>query len=125
MASWTSNELEKIGKAEELQVAGLQEGGSLKKFVTIWVVRVGDELYVRSYKGRGSGWFTGVLVRHEGRIKAGGVEKDVTFEEITDPTLHRLIDAAYQQKYRRYDKSIVDTVLTPTAHVATLRLLPH
>jgi len=47
--------------------------------VIIWVVRDGDELYVRSANGRDSAWFRGVQVRHEGRIWAGGVEKDVTF----------------------------------------------
>src|ERR671929_104609 len=47
--------------------------------VTIWVVRVGDDLYVRSWHGRGGAWFRGTQGRHEGRIPAGGVEQDVTF----------------------------------------------
>jgi hypothetical protein len=79
MTTWTSEELNKIGKAEELQIAPRRSDGTLRKPVIIWVVRDGDELYVRSANGRDSAWFRGVQVRHEGRIWAGGVEKDVTF----------------------------------------------
>ena len=45
------------------------------KPVTIWVVRLGDDLYVRSVNGRTSAWFRGTQVRHEGHIQAGGVEQ--------------------------------------------------
>jgi hypothetical protein len=124
MTTWTSAELDKVGAAEELQIAGLRADDTLKKMVTIWVVRVGSEIYVRSYKGRGSGWFKGVLVRHEGQIQAGGVQKDVTFVEETDPAVQQQIDAAYQLKYRREEKEYVDSVLTPEALAATLKLVP-
>ncbi len=52
--------------------------GTLRRPVTIWVVRVGDALYVRSVNARTGGWFRGAQARHEGRIWAGGVEKDLT-----------------------------------------------
>jgi hypothetical protein len=47
--------------------------------VTIWVVRVDDDLYVRSWKGRAGRWFRAIQVRHEGHVQAGAVDKDVTF----------------------------------------------
>jgi hypothetical protein len=47
----------------------------LTRFV---VVRLGDDLYVRSVYGRTGAWFRGTQVRHEGHIWAGGVDKDVT-----------------------------------------------
>lgn len=50
--------------------------------MTIWVVRVGDELYVRSVNGRTSAWFRGAQVRHAGHIRAGGMDKDVTLSTI-------------------------------------------
>ena len=81
MTTWTSDELNKIGKAEELQIASLRRDGTLRKPVTIWVIRLGDDLYVRSVNGRTSAWFRGAQVRHEGHIQAGGVDKDVTFVE--------------------------------------------
>jgi hypothetical protein len=90
MTTWTSEELNKIGTAEELRIAGLKADGTLRNPVIIWVVRVGDELYVRSVNGRSSSWFRSVQVRHEGRIRAGGLEKDVTFVEESDPVVNRI-----------------------------------
>ena len=48
MTAWTSDELDKIGAADELELASLRRDGTLRKPVTVWVVRRGD-LYVRSY----------------------------------------------------------------------------
>ena len=81
--------------------------------MTIWVVRHGDDLYVRSVNGRTSAWFRGTQVRHEGHIQAGGVEKDVTFMEESDPGINDQIDAAYRTKYRRYAASIISSIISP------------
>ncbi len=124
MTQWTSDELNKIGKAEELEIASLRRDGTLRKPTTIWVVRVDDDLYVRSVYGRGSAWFRGTQTRHEGHIRAGGVEKDVTFVEETKPDIHEQIDAAYRTKYRRYAASIVNSTLSPQARAATIKLMP-
>ena len=51
MTGWTSDELAKIGTAQELQIASLCRDGSLRNPRTIGVVRVGDDLYVRSKVG--------------------------------------------------------------------------
>ena len=125
MAAWTHDELAKIGAAEELELAAEGHDGALRKPVTIWVVRVGDDLYVRSIHGHDSAWFRGAELRHEGRISAGGVEKDVTFVDVdADNELTEAIDAAFRAKYRRYAASIVNTTLTPEARAATLKLTP-
>jgi hypothetical protein len=123
MTTWTSDELTKIETAEELEIASLRQDGSLRKPRTIWVVRVGNDLYVRSVYGRTSDWFRGVQARHEGRIWAGGVEKDVTFVE-DDSDIHDQIDAAYRTKYRRYAASIINSIISPEARSATIRLVP-
>jgi hypothetical protein len=122
MSAWTSDELDRIGGAEELEIAPVRSDGTLRKPVTIWVVRHGDELYVRSVYGRTSSWFRGVQVRHEGHIHAGGLDKDVRLIE-TDG-LNDEIDAAYRAKYRRYAENIVGPVVTPEARAATLELVP-
>ena len=124
MTQWMSDELDKIGKAEELEIASLRRDGTLRKPTTIWVVRVGDDLYVRSVYGRGSAWFRGTRVRHEGHIHAGGVEKDVVFVEETEPDINKQIDAAYRTKYRRYAASTVNSTLSPEAQAATIKLVP-
>lgn len=123
MANWTSDELKKIGQAEELEIATLREDGTLRNPVTIWVVRVGDALYVRAVKGRSGPWFRGTQSQHKGSISAGGVQKQVSFEDAGSQENDR-IDAEYRTKYRRYAANIVNSVLTPEAKAATLRLVP-
>jgi hypothetical protein len=91
--------------------------------VTIWVVRLGDDLYARSVNGPTSAWFRGAQVRHEGHIQAGGVDKDVSFVEEADPDLNAQIDAAYQTKYR-HSTSAVSRTNRPEARSTTIRLVP-
>ncbi len=124
MTIWTSDELTRIGKAGELRIASLRRDGTLRNPVIIWVVRLGDDLYVRSVNGRTSAWFHGVQVRHEGHIQAGGIEKDVTFVEADgDAALDDQIDEAYRAKYG-YPSSAVSRITSPAARAATIKLVP-
>jgi hypothetical protein len=123
MTTWTSEELNKIGNAEELQIAPLRRDGTLRKPVIIWVVRLGDDLYVRSANGPGSAWFRGVQVRYEGHIWAGGIEKDVLFVQETDPGVNAKIDAEYLSKYGRYPQYVAPMV-TPEVRATTIKLVP-
>jgi hypothetical protein len=123
MTTWTKDELNKIGNAEELLIASRRTDGALRKPVIIWVVRLGDDLYVRSVNGRTGAWFRGVQTQHEGHIQAGGVEKDVTFVEQADPELEKQLDAAYHAKYKHYPSS-VDHINSPAARAATIKLVP-
>jgi hypothetical protein len=122
MSAWTSDELSKIEAAEELDLASVRRDGTLRNPVTMWVVRHGDDLYVRSVNGRGSSWFRGAQARHEAHIQAGGVDKDVLLVEADD--VNDELDAAYRTKYRRYAESIVGSIVSPQARAATLKLVP-
>lgn len=122
MNAWTSGELDKIGAAEELKIATMRRDGTLRKPVTIWVVRSGDNLYVRAVNGHVANWFRDAQDQHKAHIQAGGVDKDVRLIETDD--MNDQIDAAYRTKYRRYTASIVGSVVTPQARAATLRLAP-
>jgi len=122
LSTWTSDELDRIGGAEELEIASLRRDGTLRNPVTIWVVRHGDDLYVRSVNGRTSSWFRGDQARHEAHIDAGGIDKDVLLIETDD--LNDEIDAAYRWKYHRYAESIVGSIVSPEARAATLKLVP-
>jgi hypothetical protein len=124
MTAWSSNELDRIEKAEELQISSLRSDGTLRNPVTIWVVRVDDNLYIRAVKGRTGPWFRGTQTRHAGRIHSGGVEKDVLFMDETNPDINKRIDAVYGEKYSHYPKDYVDACLTPIARAATLELVP-
>jgi hypothetical protein len=123
MTQWTSDQLDKVARAEEVQIASVRREGVLSKRVTVWAVRHGDEIFVRSVRGRIAHWFRGTQDRHEGRIRAGGVQQDVTFVD-ADHNLDDEVDAAYRAKYRRYAGSILNSVLTPEARSTTIKLVP-
>ncbi|MGK5677879.1 DUF2255 family protein [Actinoplanes sp. URMC 104] len=123
-ASWTGDELATIGGAEELGLASLRKDGTLSPYVTMWVVRAGDELYVRSARGPAGRWYMRALRAGAGRIRAGGLEPDVVFAEPADSDVHAGIDAAYHAKYDRYGAAIVGSVVGDSAREVTIRLLP-
>jgi hypothetical protein len=124
MAPWKTDELARIGGAEEVEIEVRGRGDDLRPPVTVWLVRMGDDLYVRSaVKGRNAAWFRAVRETHEGRVSGGGANKDVRFEE-ADPSVNDQVDAAYRSKYRRYAGRILDSCLTPEARSTTLRIVP-
>ncbi|MFC5791610.1 DUF2255 family protein [Agromyces tardus] len=123
MTTWTTDELTRIGGATELKIASRRTDGSLRPYVTIWIVRAGDDLYVRSAYGPGNPWFVRARRSGSGRIRAGGVERDVTFAEPAADA-HAAIDAAYHAKYDRYGANIVGTVVGPQVVATTIRLVP-
>jgi hypothetical protein len=80
MPAWTSGELDTIGTAEELKLASVRRDGTLRRPVTMWVVRDGDDLYIRSVNGRGSSWFRGAQTTppgaHHRRRRREGLKPD-------------------------------------------------
>jgi hypothetical protein len=123
MTAWRDEKLAKLGAAEEVQIASIRRDGTLGKPVTVWAVRQGDDLYVRSVKGRDGKWYRDTQERHEGQIRARGVQQDVTFVDAA-ADVHDAVDAAYRTKYRRYAGSILNSVLTAEARASTTRLVP-
>ena len=123
MISWTPDDLDRIGDATELQLASSRPDGTLRPYVTIWGVRAGDDLYVRSAHGPDNGWFRRARASGTGRIRAGGLERDVAFIA-PDAGAHEAIDAAYHAKYDRYGPAIVGSVVGPAVREVTLRLTP-
>ncbi len=124
MSAWTETELNVLNAADELELTALRKDGTLRKPVIIWMVRIADEIYVRSVNGRSSAWFRGVAVMHEGRVSAGGISKEVAFVEVNEAALQTQISAAYRAKYHRYPVAYVDHVTGPGALSATLKLVP-
>jgi hypothetical protein len=120
--AWTSDELARVGNAEELTVQPLLADGGIGKPVPIWVVRAGDELYVRSFRGDDGAWYRAAKGRRQGHISAGGVERDVEFAE-ADDAINDAVDAGYREKYARYP-SYVAPMVSAQARVTTLRLVP-
>ncbi|MGH6654768.1 MAG: DUF2255 family protein [Actinocrinis sp.] len=130
MTGWDSAELASIGDADELTVQVARADGTVRKPVPVWVVRDGDDLYIRSYKGESAGWYRAVVTAHAAHVHSGGVSKDVTFDERgrhigqDDLALNDRIDEAYRTKYQKYGSRLTDPMITPVARATTLKLVP-
>jgi hypothetical protein len=124
MAGWTREELDAIGRADELQITPTRADGPLRRPTPIWVVRVGDDLYVRSYRGRDGRWFRAAQATHEGHISARGVDKDVRFVETDDEATNKAVDEEYLAKYGRYGARYVEPMVAAEARATTIKLTP-
>jgi hypothetical protein len=122
MVDWNPTELERISSEREIEISSLREDGALTKPVTIWAVRVGDDLYVRSVRGGAGGWYKSAERRHEGRIEADAIAVDVAFEDAPHH-LDAEIDEAYKVKYG-YPSDPVDSIITDAAQATTIRVVP-
>jgi hypothetical protein len=123
MSSWNPNELRAIGDAEELEIASARRDGTMRPFVTIWHVAVAGQLYVRSAYGPENGWFRRAAASGTGRIRAGGIERDVAFD-VAPGIDHRDLDDAYRRKYAHQPPQYVAPVVGDIAATATLRVSP-
>ena len=122
--TWTSEELDKIANADELRIEPMRADGSPREPTTIWVVRDGDDLYIRAFRGPGGVWYRAARATHRGHISAGGVDRDVAFVEEDDDERMDKIDHAYRSKYGNYPRQHVDPMVAPEARAATLRVIP-
>ena len=122
MERWTDTELDAVGKARELEVSSYRGDGTLSPPVTIWAVRHGNDIYVRSVNGPSATWYSAAMRRGAGRISSGGVERHVQF---LDPAgdVEDAIDSAYRDKYRA-SSSATQRIIAPPARDTTIRLAP-
>lgn len=123
MSTWSDEDLRRVADTAELQLASGRGDATLRPCTTMWVVRVGDVLHVRSAGGPERPWYRHALAACTGRIRAGGVEADVTFGQAASDA-HEAIDAAYHAKYDSYGPRMVGSVVGPDAYRVTLRLVP-
>ena len=125
-ATWTPEQLQRIDGSDELEIASRRGDGTLRQFVPIWVVRVDDQVYVRTWHRRTTGWFGRVLDTARARVRVPGLEADVVVEDVgAGPgELRSQVDAAYRVKYGRYGDSTVGQMVADEAVAATLRLTP-
>jgi hypothetical protein len=120
-ALWSPDDLRLMNAAGELWIAVKRSDGSLRRWVPIWVVCAGGQVYVRTWYRRDTGWFGHALRSRRARIRVPGLEADVTIEDIgdasTEVTTH--VDAAYRTKYGHGEAG---SMVTASAAATTLQL---
>jgi hypothetical protein len=117
--TWSPEELERIDAAGELEIAARRAGGALRRWLPIWVVRVGQQVYVRTWHRRDTGWFGQVVESGRARIRVPGLETDVAVADVGAAATG--VDAAYRAKY---GPAGAESMVTPAAAASTLRLTP-
>ena len=123
-ATWDEGELAQIDRNDEVHIASLRPGGTLTGSRIIWAVSLDGRVYVRSVNGPGAAWYRSTRHRHEGRLTAGRVVKDITMLDVdhTDGVQER-IDAAYRAKYAGYPGPVA-RITAEQARATTLELVP-
>jgi len=123
--AWNPDTLAALSDAIEVDVTPLAADGSARPRRTIWSIGIGDELYVRSWKGPTAVWYRDAIASHQGSIEVtgGGASQLVTFEEVdTAAPVQERISATFLSKYGRFDEAAAMNVQGPLE--STLRLLP-
>lgn len=122
--TWTPDDLRLIAGAHELEIASERADGTLRRWVPIWVVSTGGQVYVRTWYRRDTGWFGQVLASRRARIRVPGLEAGVAVDDVGAGAaeLRTGIDAAYRDKYGPHGGT--ERMVTDEAAAATLRLSP-
>ena len=125
-AKWLSDDLRRIGSADELEIAVQRADGTRRRWLPIWAVCVGEQVYVRTWYRRDTGWFAQVLDSRRAGIRVPGLAATVAVEDVgTGPAgLRAEIDTAYRAKYGHYGSSAVGPMVADAAAATTLRLSP-
>ena len=123
--SWSPEQLLRLDAAEELQIApGPQDGPEGPDWVRVWVVTVDEQVFVRTWYRRTTGWFGCAVEYASARVRVPGVEAEVALEDLGDADGNLLdrVDAAYRTKYAGYGDGAVGPMVSDRARATTLRL---
>jgi hypothetical protein len=119
--SWDATAFRELAGVREIQVVVPAPGRPAVR-APIWVVAVGGQLYVRSWKGDAGRWYRRARHYGEGSVITRTREYHVRFVPVAEPDLDAAIDKQFLTKYRksRYARAMID----PPAAGTTLRLEP-
>jgi len=120
-AGWKPKTLSEIADQDEIRISSEGTGGGYNRSTPVWVVRVGDDLYVRSGFGTNGSWYRHAT-ESQAYVDADGVRYKVNLTLRTDGASIAAVDEAYREKYSA-DPSL-PLLLTDQARSTTSRLIP-
>lgn len=122
MTHWTPEQIESIGSTEDFHISPYRADGSTAGTPTwIWSVVVDGNVYVRAYNGTASRWHRSAIAKQAGRIRAGGIDAEVTFIPVSGD-ISDSIDAAYSEKYA--GSPYLPPMISDRTRAATVRVDP-
>lgn len=118
--TWTPEDLRYLDRSRELEIAAPRVNGDRGRWTPIWVVVADDEVFVRTWQRRSTGWYGHAVGTERAWIRLPGRSVEVTVAVKGDADAD-VIDAAYRTKYAA---AAAQSIVTPEAAASTLRLTP-
>src|SRR5262245_45864568 len=115
------NPLGHLGNVEEITIGFQRPDGSTGS-TPVWVVQVGEDIYVRSMNGQSGGWYRRLRALPVGEVRDNGHVHPVHAQPVADPATVDAVTRAYESKYG--ESPYVQPLLGRDAAEATLRLDP-
>jgi len=118
---WSGPDLELIGGSGEVDIAVLEADGTPRRWTPIWVVCADDQVYVRSWYRRDTGWVGAALRSGRALIRAPRLQARVVGPDVGQGPagLRAGVDAAYRSKYGTSGST---SMVADPAAATTLRL---
>ena len=116
--AWSSDDLRYLAGSRELEIAAPRIHGGTERWTPIWVVVVDDEVFVRTWHQRNTGWYGRAVEAARAWIRVAGDRVGVVVAA-TGRTNADAIDAAYRTKY---GAGGAQSMVTIEAAASTLRL---
>ena len=121
MTGWSSAQREAIAGAQELEIAVRREDGEDGRWTPIWVVVVGDDVLVRTWHLRDTGWYGRARRAGSARVRVPGASAEVRVEQVGGAHDRAAVDTAYRQKY---GTGGAESMTSEEAAASTLLLRP-
>jgi hypothetical protein len=118
--TWDAAELAALDRTPLIRVAGARPDGTLRPYVLIGHVRVGDDELIRSMNGISGSWYRGATSTGRGAIDVDGRRIEVAF--IVDHGREDEVDHALRARYG--NDSGVRRMTGSSAREATLLVAP-
>ena len=113
--------LQHLADVEEISIGFRRPDGSTGSTL-VWVVQVGDDVFVRSVRGPRGGWYRRLRANPDGQVRDGRHTHPVHAEPVADAGTLAEVTRAYATKYG--DSPYVQPLLEEPSIGATLRLDP-
>jgi hypothetical protein len=111
--------LEMLRATDEIRIRTRKHKGH---GVTIWSVTVGDQAFIRSFRGAQAKWYVDAVADRQATLEVGDRQVAVRLLPVTDPDTVEAVSQAYLSKYASspYAKAMV----APEVLSTTLRVDP-
>ncbi len=117
-----ANPRHRLAEVEEIQIETQRSAASPTHRTTIWVVVLGDDIYVRSVRGKAGRWYKEMTANPSGVVHVDGQRIPVRAVPVADSKLIEQVSQEYLRKYQgsEYAPPMVRAEVLDT----TLRLDP-